>query len=144
MLALVAGVIFLAVLVGAGGGAINGRLKGEIALGAIVVGGAYFLAVVCLESRSSGKIAVFGLLPLILTFIVGSSTTQLLETRLGLRPTFAVPAAFGSALLVGFSYLMLIRLGWLALADPSTAWIALAVLSCLIVWSIWKRLRATR
>ena len=144
MLAKIAGVILLAVLVGAVGGAINGRLKGELSLGAILVMGTYLLAVTSLESWSSWKLSLFGMLPLILTFVVGSVTTQVLEARCGLRPAFATPAALGSALLVGFVYLMLIRLRWLALADLSTAWIALAALSCLMVLSIQKRMRAAR
>jgi len=144
MLAMVAGAILVAILIGAVGGAINGRLKGELSLGAILVVGTYFLVVTSLESWSSWKLIFFGMLPLILSFLVGSLTTQFLETHFGLRPVFATLAALGSALLVGFLYLMLITSGWWALADPSTAWIALAALSYLIILSIQKRMRATK
>ena len=144
MLAMVGGAILVAILIGAVGGAINGRLKGELSLGAILVVGTYFLMVTSLESWSSWKIVFFGMLPLILSFLVGSLTTQFLETRFGVRPVFATLAALGSALLVGFLYLMLITSGWWALADPSTAWIALAALSYLIILSIQKRMRATK
>lgn len=139
MLGMVAGVIVLAVFVGAIAGAINGRLGGELSLGAILTVGAYILVVTSVESWSSGKLTVFGMLPLMLCFLAGSLTIQIVESRLGLRPVLAVPAALGTALLAGFSYLMLIRSGWLDLTEPGTAWIALALLSCLIVLSIVKR-----
>jgi len=142
--AIVAGAIIVAVLVGAAGGAINGRLKGELSLGAILVVGTYFLVVISLESWSSWKVTLFGMLPLILSFLVGSLTTQFLETRFGLRPVFATLAALGSALLVGFLYLTLIRFGWWVLVDPSTAWIALAALSYLTILSIQRKVRAAK
>lgn len=143
MLAMVAGVVVVAVLVGTVGGVINGRLKGELSLGAIVAGGTYFLVVILLESWSFAKIALFGALPLLLTFVVGSITTLFLETRFRLRPVLASLAALGSALFVGTLYLALIKLGWLDLADLGPVRIAGAALSCLIAWSIRKRLRAT-
>lgn len=143
MLALIAGVMVVAVLVGAVGGAINGRLKGELSLGAIAVAGAYVL-VVALESWSHWNLSLFGMLPLMLTFLAGSWAGRFLETRLGLRPLFAMAAAFGIALLVGFAYMTLVRLGWDALMNPSTSWIALAILALLVVWSIQRRIRATR
>jgi len=144
MLAKIAGIIFLAVLVGAAGGAINGRLKGELSLGVILVAGTYVVAVMSLESWSSWKLSVFGMFPLTLTFLVGSSTHHVLETRVGLRPVFATVTALGTALLAGLVYMMLIRLRWLALVNPSTAWIAVATLSCLIIVSIRTRMRALR
>jgi predicted small integral membrane protein len=141
-LAVVAGAIAIALFVGAVGGAIHGRLRGELSLGALLVLGAYALIVIALESWSSRKIVVFGMLPLMLTFLVSSLTTQLLATRARVRPMIAALAGFGSALFLGFLYLMLIRFDWLPLVDPNTAWVALAALSCLILLSIRKRLRA--
>lgn len=84
------------------------------------------------------------MLPLMLTFLAGSLAGRFLETRLGVRPPFAMVAAFGSALLVGLAYLMLVRLGWGALIDPGTAWIALAILSFLVVWSAQRRMLAKK
>ena len=144
VLAMIAGVMVVAVVVGAAGGVINGRLQGELSVGAVVVTAAYVLLLMALESRSSWRLAVFGLLPLMLSFLVGSVTTRLLQTRAGLRPVLAMLAALGGALLVGFLYLMLIRGGWLKLTDPGTAWVALAAFSLLIVLSIRKRIRTTR
>lgn len=139
VLALIAGVMVVAVLVGAAGGVINGRLKGELSLGATLAAGAYVLVVTSLESGSSWKIALFGMLPLILSFLVGSIATRFLETRFGLRPLLASLGALGCALLAGFVYLMPMSFGWWFLADPSTAWLAVAVLLCLVAWSIIRR-----
>jgi hypothetical protein len=143
ILALIAGVMVVAVVVGATGGVINGRLRGELSLGAVVVAAAYVLLLMVLESRSTWRFAVFGLLPLMLSFLTGSVTTRLLQTA-GLRPVLAMLAALGGALLVGFSYLMLVRFGWLELTDPGTAWVALAAFAALSVLSIWKRMRTAR
>lgn len=138
-LALVAGVIVVAVVVGAAGGAINGRLRGVAPVGALATAGVYVLVVIGSESVSAWKITVFGLLPLVLTFSAGSYATRLFEAHLGLRSAFAALAGLGSALLVGLLYVVLIRIEWIGLLDPRTAWIALAVFVCLIVDSIWKR-----
>lgn len=127
MLALVGGAIVIAVLLGAAAGAINGRLKGELSLGAILAVGTYLLLVISLESWSSWRLIFFGAFPLILTFLVASLVTQFLETRFRLRPVFASLAGLGGALLAGFLYLTLISFGWWTLADPNTAWMALAV-----------------
>jgi hypothetical protein len=144
MLVLIGGAMAVAVFVGAAGGAINGRLKGELPLGAIVVAGAYVLLVATLESWSDWKLALFGMLPLMLSFLAGSLSGRFLETRLGVRPRFAMVVSFGGALLVGFAYLMLVRLGWDALMEPGTAWIALAILSLLVVWSVQRRMFAKK
>jgi hypothetical protein len=144
VLATIAGIIVIAVLVGVVGGVVNGRLKGDISLGAILAGGTYFLVVILLESGSFGKIALFGVLPLLVTFVVGSAATRFFETRFHLRSIFASLAALGSALLAGFVYLMLIRVGWLSLTEWGTVRIAAAVFSCMIIFSIRKRLRATK
>ena len=138
ILALIGGAMFLEVRVGAAGGAIYGRLRGDLFLGAILTTAAYVLLFIALESVSSWKITLFGMFPLMLSFLVGSLTGRFLETRL--RPLFAAPAALAGALLVGFSYLLMHRFGWLSL-DPNTAWIAIAALSCLMILSIRKRMR---
>ena len=127
--------MFLAVLVGAVGGAIYGRYKGDLFLGAILVAAAYVLLFVLLESVHAWKITLFGMFPLMLSFLVGSLMGRFLEIRLGLRPLFAVPAAFAGALLAGISYLLLHRVGWLTL-DPATAWMALGIVSSLMILSI--------
>ena len=144
VLAKIAGIMVVAVLVGVVGGVINGRLKGDLSLGAILAGGTYFLLVILLESASSGKFALFGALPLLVTFVVGSVTTRFFETRFHLRPVLASLAALGCALFAGFVYVMLVRVEWVALTSWGSVWIAGAVLSCLIMLSIWKRWRATK
>jgi hypothetical protein len=142
VLALIGGAMVLAVLVGAAGGPIYGRLKGDLFLGAILGTGAYVLLFLLLESISAWKITLFGMFPLMLTFVSGSLAGRFMEARFGVRPLCAAPAALASALLVGFSYLFLHRFGWLTL-DPNTAWIALAALLCLMILSIRKRMRST-
>jgi hypothetical protein len=74
-----------------------------------------------------------------LTFLVAALATNYLEQRLGLRPVFATLAALGAALFLGAMYAMPMRYGWWALADWRTVWIALAILSCLIIVSIRRR-----
>jgi hypothetical protein len=140
ILSLIGGAMVLAVLVGAAGGAIYGRLRGDLFLGAILVAVAYVLLFLLVESVSAWKITLFGMFPLMLSFLVGSLTGRFLDTRLGLRPLLAGPAAFFGALLVGFSYLLMHRFGWLTL-NPATAWIALAMVLGLMILSIRKRMR---
>lgn len=134
--------MIVAVLVGAVGGAIYGRYKGDLFVGAILVAAAYVLLFLLLESVSAWKITLFGMFPLMLSFLVASLTGRFLETRFGLRPLLATPAAFVFALLVGLFYLLTHRFGWLSL-DPGTAWVALVMLSCLMLLSFWKRMRRT-
>ena len=131
--------ILVAILVGAIGGTINGRLKGDLLVGALSVLGTYLLA---LAVTGDLWLMPFGaMLPLILTFLLGSLVVRHLETHVHLRPLFSTLGALGTALFAGFLYLMLIRFGSWAWADPSTAWIALGVLLYLIILSIQKRVR---
>ena len=143
-LAIVAGAIAVAVVVGAAGGAIHGRLKGDLSVGAILTLAAYALVVIALESWSARKIIVLGMFPLMLTFLPGSLATRFLESRCGLRPMMAALAGLCVALLVGLAYLMLIRFNYRPLVDPGTAWIALAAISLLVLSSVWKRMRLRR
>ena len=142
MLALIGGAMVLAVLVGAAGGVINGRLKGDLFIGAILVAATYVVLFIALESPSAWKITLFGMFPLMLSFVASSLADRCLEMR-RMRALLAAPAAFAVALLVGLSYLLVHRLGWLTL-DPNSAWIALAIVSCLLVLSILKRARMAR
>jgi hypothetical protein len=141
-MATVGAAVFVAILVGAIGGAINGRLKGDLCLGALSVVGTYLLVFAVLEGL--WVVPFSGMLPLILTFLFGSLVASYLETRVRLRPVSATFVALCTALFVGFLYLMLIRFGSWAFADPRTAWIALGALLCLIIVSIQKRVRATK
>ncbi len=140
MLAAVGGAIVLAAFIGAVGGAISGRLKADLPLGVVSTMGVYVL-VSALDHLS--PLALLGLLPLILTFLVGSLTTQYLEDHVGLRPVFATSAALGSAFIVGYLYALPMRFGWWGLADVNTAWIGGAALVCLIIFSIRKRMLTT-
>ena len=140
MLAAVAGAIVLAALIGAVGGAISGRLKADLTLGVVCTTGVYVL-VSALDHLL--PLALLGMLPLILTFLVASLTTQYLEDHVGLRPVLATSAALGSAFIVGYLYALPMRFGWWGLADAQTAWIAGAALACLIFLSMRKRMTTT-
>jgi hypothetical protein len=140
VLATIAAVIVVAVLVGAVGGAVTGRLKGDLVLGAAVTAVLHFVIVVAMESSwSRGKIAVFGLLPLMLTFVIGSVTTRFLLTRV--RPVLAGVFGVGIALLAGVLYLTLIKMEWMPLAAPNTAWVAAGIFAVLAALSVRRRVR---
>jgi len=140
MLAAVAGAIVLAAFIGAVGGAISGRLKADLTLGVVCTMGVYVL-VSALDHLL--PLALLGMLPLILTFLVGSLTTQYLEDHVGLRPVIATSVALASGLLAGCLYALPMRFGWWGLADGQTAWLAVVVLACLIILSIRKRMLTT-
>jgi hypothetical protein len=142
IMATVGAAILVAILVGAIGGTINGRLKGDLFLGALSVLGTYLVALAVMGDLWLVPLAA--MLPLILTFLFGSLVARYLETRAHLRPLFATLGALGTALFAGFLYLMLIRFGSWAWADPRTAWIALGILLYLIILSIQKRVRAVK
>ncbi|HSF66567.1 MAG TPA: hypothetical protein VLA67_03955 [Nitrospiraceae bacterium] len=141
MLAAVAGTIVFAAFVGAIGGVIIGRLKADLTLGVVSTMGVYLL-VSMLDHLS--PLALLGMLPLILTFLVGSLTTQYLEDHVGLRPLLATSAALGSAFIVGYLYALPMKFGLWGLADVQTVWIAAAILSFIIIVSIRKRMPTTR
>ena len=89
VLATIATVIVVAILVGAVGGAVTGRLRSDLVLGAAVSAVVHFVIVAAIKSSwSSGKIAVFRLLPLMITFVIASVATRFFLTRV--RPVLAV------------------------------------------------------
>ena len=140
VLATIATVIVVAILVGAVGGAVTGRLRGDLVLGAAVSAVVHFVIVAAIKSSwSSGKIAVFGLLPLMITFVIASVATRFFLTRV--RPVLAVLFGMGIALLAGGLYLTLIKLEWVPLAAPRTAWGAASIFAVLMALSLRRRLR---
>jgi hypothetical protein len=143
VLATIAGVIVVAILVGAMGGAVTGRLKGDLFVGAAVTAVVHYVVVVAMESSwSAGKIAVFGLLPLVVTFVIGAVSTRFFLTRV--RPALAGVLGLGMALLVGALYLTLIKLEWVPLATLDAAWIAAGVVAVLMASSVRRRVRTMR
>ncbi|HXS09218.1 MAG TPA: hypothetical protein VN852_04480 [Candidatus Krumholzibacteria bacterium] len=140
VLATIATVIVVAILVGAVGGAVTGRLRSDLVLGAAVSAVVHFVIVAAIKSSwSSGKIAVFRLLPLMITFVIASVATRFFLTRV--RPVLAVLFGVGIALLAGGLYLTLIKLEWVPLAAPRTAWVAAGIFAVLMALSLRRRMR---
>ena len=140
----VAGIVAVGLFVGALGGVITGRLRADVFFGAVVTALAHVIAVMLIEKDSSGKIALFGLLPLAVTFVIGLVTTTILDSRYPSRQILVSVIALASALFAGFLYMMLVRMEAIPMLTPDTAWVAAGVFVCLMLWSTYKRLSALR
>ena len=80
---------------------------------------------------------VWGLPPLLLSFLIASATARALEARTRLRPLWTTLAAFGCALSLGFLYLLLFRLD---LGKPLVvALVADAALALLLAYFALRR-----
>jgi hypothetical protein len=126
----------VAVIVGAIGGAIVWRGGIRLTLGGLSGMLVYFLAATALLGFSFLTLAVIVGIPiLVLSFLISYLTARHLRSRTSLRLMWATPAAVGSALTVGFLYLLLFRLSLWA-----PVWIALGADACLILLAIrnWK------
>ena len=125
----------LAVIAGAAGGAALWKAKYGLALGGPSVAGIYFLAVVFFLEISWLGAVLFGVVPLVMTFLVSYLTARHLIMRAKLRPIGAALAALVTALIVGFLYLLLFRISlWVSV------WIAAGVNAYLMFLAIrnWK------
>ena len=133
---MVAAAAVLAVIVGAAAGAIAWLLNARLLLLALVAAGVYFVDRVLLGSANLWSAAVIGMPPLILTVLVSWLTARYLGARWQLRRIPAALAGLGCALLLGFLWGFLFRLGlWLPV------WIALAADVCLVA-VFYRRIRA--
>lgn len=133
---LVASVVVTAVIVGAMSGAVFWRAKNGLVLGSLSALGVYFLAVaIDLDLLPWGKLTlVFGVPPLIMTFLMSYLTARHLKARSKLRPLWASLAALGGTLIVGFSYGFLFRIGF-----EAPIWTALGADAGLILLTIRNR-----
>jgi hypothetical protein len=125
---MVAAAAVLAVILGALGGAIAWALKRSLLWVALLVAGGYFAAEVLLGSSSVAPAAVIGIPPLILTLLTSWLTARYLQVRASFRRIPATLVGLGSALLLGFLWGFLFRLGLWAPVS-----VALAADACLIV-----------
>ncbi|MGH7725701.1 MAG: hypothetical protein ACREOU_09750 [Candidatus Eiseniibacteriota bacterium] len=133
---LVATAMTVAVVLGAIAGTITGMRRIDLSVGALTALGLYLLSAVLLGFRLG---AASGILPLILTFLAGSLVGRSLERLQHLHWIWRTLTALGSALVVGFLYLLPIRLGAWWLAYPRLSWIGVAVLGYLIFLSLRRR-----
>ena len=76
---------------------------------------------------------------LMITFAIASVATRFFLTRV--RPVLAVLFGMGIALLAGGLYLTLIKLEWVPLAAPRTAWVAASMFAVLMALSLRGRMR---
>src|SRR5262245_18562256 len=102
----------MGVIVGAIGGAVVWRLRVNLVLGAVLTA---FAFVVTLVAEYPGSFflrakLVWGLPPMLLTFLIASLSARALEARTRLRPLWTTLAAFGCALSLGSMFLWLFRL----------------------------------
>ena len=109
----------MGVVVGAIGGAVVWRFRGNLVLGAVVTWCALVLLLVADYHADFHWLRAklfWGTPPLTLTFLVASASARELEARTALRRAWIGLAAFGIALSLGFLYLRLFRLDlWMPL-----------------------------
>src|SRR5688500_7892548 len=117
----------LGVTLGALGGAIAWALQRNFLWVVLLAAGGYLATTVLLGSSRLAASAIIGIPPLAMTVLAAWLTARYLETRPGFPRLWATLVALGSALLLGFLWLFLFRLG---LRTPVS--VALAADVCLI------------
>lgn len=134
---MVASAAVLAVMLGALAGAIAWAVKGNVFWAGVLAAGAYFAVAVLLESHRPVAAAIVGMPPLMLTLLSSWLAASYLQARL--RRPWAAAAALGCALLLGFIWGFLFRIGlWTAVS------VALAADACLIALICWGRTEKQR
>lgn len=98
------------VIVGTFAGAIAWAVRRSPIWVGLLVAGGYLAATVFLASYSLAAAAVFGIPPLVLTFLTSWLAAYYLESRAGLRPIWATLVAFCCALITGLVWGLLFRL----------------------------------
>lgn len=133
---LTASVVVTAVTIGALSGAVAWRIKNGLILGGLSALGVYFLAVaMSLNLLSWFKLVLlFGVPPLIMTFLISYLTALHLKAHGKLCPLWASLAALGGALILGILYGFLFRVGF-----EVPIWTALGVDACLILLAVRRR-----
>jgi len=141
VMVLIAGAVVTGVLVGAIGGAIVWRLRGNLLLGGFLTLCALVLVLVIDELDNfawlSSKLT-WALPSMIFTFLLASIVARSMAEHLGLRPLWIAVAAFLTSLALGLVFLRIFRFSLLA---PVLASLALA--AYLIVRS-WRHRRTGR
>lgn len=126
---MVAAAAVLAGMVGAFGGAIAWAVNGSLLWGGLLATGGYLAATVLLGSARLGPAAVVGIPPLILTLLTSWLIASYLEARTRLRHIWATVVALGCALLLGFLWGFLFRLGlWTPVSVALAADVCLGLL----------------
>lgn len=124
----------LAVFLGALGGTIAWAVKRGPLWGGLAATGVYFTKTVVLESARLTSSAVIGIPPLIMTLLISWMTASHLEARTRLWRTWAALLGLACALLLGFLWGFLFRLG---LRAPVS--VAIAADVCLIALFLYRR-----
>ncbi|HZO02486.1 MAG TPA: hypothetical protein VFB93_14925 [Burkholderiales bacterium] len=122
----------LAVMLGAFAGAIAWAVRGSFASAALIAAAAYFGAAVVFGSSRLEAAGIVGVPPLILTFLIAWLAAGYLEARARLRRAWAALLGVGCALLLGFLWGFVFRLGLSAALYTALAIdVGLIVLACL-------------
>ena len=135
IMATIGAAAILAVIAGAAGGAFLWKARGGLALGGPALAGTYFMVVLFVLEISWLGAVLFGIVPLALTFLTSYLAACHLTMRAELRPLWAALAALVIALIVGFLYLLSLRIDiWMS------TWIAVVINACLVLVAIrnWK------
>lgn len=120
------------ILVGTLGGAIAWRIRAGLLWVLPLVAGGYLAGAAVLASYSPAAAAVFGLPPLVLTFLITWLTADYLRANAGLRPVWASLAAICCALIAGAAWGFLFRIDvWVPVAC------AMAADVCLILFVVF-------
>ena len=132
VIAMIGTAIMLAVITGGVGGVINGRLRGNLLLGIVLVGLVYVCASFLI---GFWPVAIVGSLPLVLTFILSSITVKYLEENKELHPVLSIITGLGIPLVIGASCIWLVRTRLFPF--ESSPWIAAGIFSCLVLYYTW-------
>jgi hypothetical protein len=135
-LVMIASLMTIAAAIGAVGGVITALLRRNLAWGALVTIGVYFVLSPLISKLIS---ALVGLLPLTVTFLIAALTTGWLQSR-SPKPLAALIGLI-LGLGAGFCYMLPLRFDIWAPMDKRTPWIALIILLGLVIGSIGKRRR---
>jgi hypothetical protein len=102
----------LAIILGALAGAIAWAVNRSLLWVGLSAAGIYLAGTVLLGSSRLAAAAVVGMPPLLLTLLISWLTARYLEARASVKRIWATPVALCGALLLGFLWLLLFRLGF--------------------------------
>ena len=125
--------IMLAVIIGGIGGVINGRFKRNLLLGTVILGFTYVSSAYLI---GFWPVVMAGFLPLILTFILSSTAVNYLKENKKLHPILSISAGLGVAIVIGASYIWLVRTGLFPF--KSSVWLAAGIFGCLVIYYAYK------
>jgi hypothetical protein len=138
--ATVAAAAFLAVVVGAAGGIVVWKMRWGLLAGVPAVIGVYVLLAIVLLGGFWLRLSLFfGMLPLLQALLLAWFIARQLEALTRLHPFWTALVALGCSLATGMLCLVTGRLNLYA-----PVWLALGIVACLILLSIWYRNPASR